>query len=84
MVNIYLNDYNEPEGHQVLALSIPPSDIQRLSIRPLKWLRFVTFTVCGALEELFEAQGGPAADDDNVTHADLAGDYYYIPKGETT
>jgi len=26
----------------------------------------------------------PAADYDNVTHADLAGDYYYTPKGETT
>ncbi|KAG6373279.1 hypothetical protein JVT61DRAFT_6906 [Boletus reticuloceps] len=30
------------------ALSIPRRDIERLAKRPLKWLRFATFTVCGA------------------------------------
>ncbi|KAF9513402.1 hypothetical protein BS47DRAFT_973272 [Hydnum rufescens UP504] len=38
-------------------LSIPSSTAQRLSLRPLKWLRFVAFTVCGAQEYYYAATG---------------------------
>ncbi|KAI9449716.1 hypothetical protein BJY52DRAFT_1306205 [Lactarius psammicola] len=44
MVNIYLN----VDGSPVLFLSIPDSAVQRLSIRPFRWLRFVVFSICGA------------------------------------
>jgi hypothetical protein len=37
MINIYLR---LPDGGDyILALSVPSSDSQRLSVRPLKWLR---------------------------------------------
>jgi hypothetical protein len=84
MVNIHLRP---PDGGPyILALSVPSSDIQRLSVRPLKWLRFVTFTVCGAHGDLSATADGPAVDYDNITHADIAQDqaYYYIAQGETS
>ena len=80
MVDIYLIVPNE--GSQVLALSIPSSDIQRLSIRPLKWLRFVTFAVCGVPGNLSATPDGPAVEYDSIPHADVAEAYYYTPQGE--
>src|ERR1700720_657124 len=79
MVDIYLIMPNE--GSQVLALSIPPSDIQRLSIRPLKWLRFVTFAVCGVPGNLSATPDGPAIEYGSL-HTDVAEAYYYTPQGE--
>ena len=80
MVDIYLIVPNE--GSQVLALSIPSSDIQRLSIRPLKWLRFVTFAVCGVPGNLSATPDGPAVEYDSIPHSYLAEAYYYTPQGE--
>ena len=78
MVNIHLK--KEQNDEYMLALSIPLEDIQRLSIRPLKWLRFVTFTVCGATGELSPTPNGPALDYQNIGRFDpLANDYYYKP-----
>ena len=77
MVDIYLI---MPNDSQVLALSIPPSDIQRLSIRPLKWLRFVTFAVCGVPGNLSATPDGPAVE--YGSSADIAEAYYYTPQGE--
>ncbi|KAF8499044.1 hypothetical protein F5888DRAFT_1633574 [Russula emetica] len=57
MVEIYL-DFNEP----LLLLSIPSSEIQRLSYRPLKWLRFITSTICGARGNLLWLHNGPIVD----------------------
>ena len=51
MVNIYL----PTDRGQVLALTIPFSDIERLSVRPVKWLRFVTFAICGVRGHLSES-----------------------------
>jgi hypothetical protein len=82
MVDIYLRPPNE--GPYVLALSVPSSDIQRLSVRPLKWLRFVTFAVCGAYGHLSETTDGPPVNYDNITHADIAQAYYYTHEGETS
>jgi len=39
-------------GSAVPFLSIPLSEVERLSIRPLKWLQFVAFTICGARGDL--------------------------------
>jgi hypothetical protein len=81
MVNIHLRI----DDSQVLALSIPFSDIQRLSIRPLKWLRFVTFTVCGAHGNLSATPDGPAVDYDSIAlDSPIAEDYYYTPQGDAS
>ena len=78
MVNIHLK--REQNDEYMLALSIPLDDIRRLSILPLKWLRFVTFTVCGATGELSHTPNGPALDYQNIGSFDsLASDYYYKP-----
>jgi hypothetical protein len=74
-VNIFLSG---ADGGHVLALSIPTSDIQRLSIKHVKWLRYVTFAVCGAFGHLSETPGGHAVDyDTNI----LAQEYYYVTEG---
>jgi hypothetical protein len=84
MVNIYLSGSPPNEGHQVLALSVPSSDIQRLSIRPLKWLRFVMFAVCGVRGDLSVTPGGPVVQYDSISHADIAEAYYYTAQRETS
>ncbi|KAK0495721.1 hypothetical protein EDD18DRAFT_1287147 [Armillaria luteobubalina] len=69
---------------QVLALSIPIDDIKRLSIRPLKWLRYVAFAVFGATGRLALTADGSAIEDENITwefEDQLREDYYYIPDG---
>jgi hypothetical protein len=81
MVNIHLSN----SGHQVLALNIPYSDIERLSFRPLKWLRFVAFAVCGVRGDLAITPDGPAVDYDSISLANpIAEDYYYIPQGDAS
>jgi hypothetical protein len=79
-VDIYLRLPNPDEVSYVLALSVPLSDIQRLSVRPLKWLRFVTFAFCGARGDLSETEEGPTVDYDITTGIALA--YYYTPEGD--
>ena len=79
MVNIHLK--REQNDEYMLALSIPLEDIQRLSIRPLKWLRFVTFAVCGVTGELSPTPNGPVIEYQNVGFDSLADEYYYKPDG---
>ena len=74
MVDIYL-DFDAP----LLLLSIPSDDIQRLSYRPLKWLRFVTFAICGARGDLLQSHSGPIVD---YEATNVVGPYYYRPTGE--
>jgi hypothetical protein len=64
MVNVYLNI----EDRQVLALSIPLSDIARLSVRPVGWLRYVAFAICGIRGNLCDAQC-PPVDYDSISLA---------------
>jgi hypothetical protein len=75
-VDIFLVDnyYGTP------FLSIPKRDIQRLSIYPHKWLRFVLFAICGAHGQLSATQKGPAVQDD-AGFTDLCTTYYYTPYG---
>ena len=75
MVEVYL----QVDGTNLHFLSIPNCDVQRLAIRPFKWLRFVMFSICGARGELH------ARSDDSVVDYDstmLSNDIYYIPRGK--
>jgi len=76
MVNIHLKF----EGHHVLALSIPLEDVKRLSLSPLKWLRYVAFAVCGTTGHLALTPDGPALDY-GITDLDDSDEYYYTPNG---
>lgn len=81
MVNIHTRKEGVEEW--VHALAIPPQDIHRLSLRPLKWLRFVTFTVVGGRGNLFDAPDGNLVDYENVSLDDIAesANYYFVPEG---
>ena len=76
MVEIYL-DLNS--SSPLLLLSIPSSDVQRLSYRPLKWLRLVAFTICGARGNLLQSPNGTIVDYNTIK--DVIGPYYYHPIG---
>jgi hypothetical protein len=77
MVEIYLNVHGAP----VPFLSIPYSDIQRLSIHPFKWLCYVMFSICGACGDLSASPDGPLVDYNSTELADNS-IYYYKPLGE--
>ncbi|KAH9172519.1 hypothetical protein EDB89DRAFT_1851085 [Lactarius sanguifluus] len=77
MVEIYLN----VDGSQLSFLSIPLDDVQRLSIRPFKWLRYVMYCICGARGDLSASQGGPPVDYDSTKLADDV-IYFYEPSGQ--
>ncbi len=80
MVEIYLNVY----GSQISFFSIPYSDVQRLSIRPFKWLRFVMFsTICGARGDLSAMPDGPPVDYESAALADDVR-YFYKPSGRVS
>ncbi|KAF8427180.1 hypothetical protein L210DRAFT_546350 [Boletus edulis BED1] len=76
-VDIYLPIESTTEW--IHALSIPRRDIERLTLRPLKWLRFATFTVCGAKGHLSTTKGGQTVDYENVSFENLTDRYYYTP-----
>ncbi|KAF8433703.1 hypothetical protein L210DRAFT_3411547 [Boletus edulis BED1] len=76
-IDIYLPIESTTEW--IHALSIPRRDIERLTIRPLKWLRFATFTVCGAKGHLSTTKGGQTVDYQNVSFDNLADRYYFTP-----
>ncbi|KAH9036214.1 hypothetical protein EDB85DRAFT_2143344 [Lactarius pseudohatsudake] len=76
MVNIYLNI----DKSTLLFLSIPDSDVQRLSIYPFKWLWYVMFSICGARGRLSAIPGGTEIDYDSASLNDIA-DLYYKPLG---
>ncbi|KAI9566897.1 hypothetical protein HD554DRAFT_2329523 [Boletus coccyginus] len=79
MVDIYLN---LPEVLQDPFLSIPNSDVRRLSKRPFKWLRFVMFSICGARGDLSATPDGPPVDYDSESDKTSFFDaYYYNPSG---
>ncbi|KAI9467417.1 hypothetical protein BJY52DRAFT_1238401 [Lactarius psammicola] len=77
MVNIYLN----VDGSPVLFLSIPDSDVQRLSIHPFRWLRFVVFSICGARGCLSATPDGPPVDYDSTSVTGVI-NLYYKPSGD--
>ncbi|KAI0291863.1 hypothetical protein BC826DRAFT_911984 [Russula brevipes] len=78
MVNIHLRQI---DGPWICALAIPPEDIGRLSLRPLKWLRFVAFAALGVKGHLYDSPGGNIVNYGHVSLADLADNYYFSPEG---
>ena len=68
MIKIYLTCV----GSETPFLSIPLSNVQRLSIQPFKWLRYVMFCICGARGKLSAGPAGPetglAAPPPNILH----------------
>lgn len=84
VVHVYLHTLevaSATDSGWIQALSIPRKDIQRLTLRPLKWLRYATFTVCGAKGDFSATPGGEIVDYENVLFDDLADKYYYTPNG---
>ncbi|KAH8994516.1 hypothetical protein EDB92DRAFT_1943830 [Lactarius akahatsu] len=77
MVEIYLSVHES----QFSFLSIPLADVQRLAIRPFKWLRYVMYCICGARGDLYATLDGPPVDYDSTALANDAM-YYYKPSGE--
>ena len=71
-----INFYVKAENEWIYALAIALEDINRLSLRPLKWLRFVVFTVVGARGDLFDYKNVPLA---NIAE----NDNYYFASGDT-
>ncbi|KAF8443814.1 hypothetical protein L210DRAFT_3395087 [Boletus edulis BED1] len=70
-------------GEWIRALEIPLEDIERLSFRPLKWLRFVAFAALGAKGDLFDTSGPDRniVNYKTVSFTDLAESYYFVPDG---
>ena len=64
MVNFYLNIGDRQE---VLALSIPFCDIERLSICPVKSPRFVTFAIYGGLRDFSATCNGPTVNYNSIS-----------------
>lgn len=77
MVEIHLLAH----GSEVPFLSIPLADVQRLSIRPFKWLRFVLFAICGTAGELSATPGGKPVDYES-TKLGVDAIYYFKPSGK--
>ena len=82
VVHIYLSTQDALATEWIHALFIPRKYIERLTLRPLKWLRFATFTVCGAKGDLSAIPGGKIVDCENISFDDLADKYYYTPDGK--
>ncbi|KAF9513400.1 hypothetical protein BS47DRAFT_973215 [Hydnum rufescens UP504] len=70
------------DGEWIVFLSIPSSTAQRLSLRPLKWLRFIAFTVCGARGHLCVDQEGPLVNYNTSSADPLNKKYYYFSDGK--
>ncbi|KAH9046804.1 hypothetical protein EDB84DRAFT_1624093 [Lactarius hengduanensis] len=77
MVEIHLNVGGSPFSF----LSIPLDDVQRLSIRPFKWLRYVLYSICGARGDLYARLGDPPVDYNSTELADHV-IYFYEPSGK--
>jgi hypothetical protein len=76
MVEVYL----QVDETNLPFLSIPNCDVQRLAIRPFKWLRFVMFCICGAHGELHAMSDDSVVDYNSTT---LSNDiYWYEPQGK--
>ena len=79
MVEIYLSYH----GSQAPFLSIPNSDVQRLSKNPFKWLQYVMFSICGAHGHISVAPDSPPVDHGSTLLAEF-NIYYYNPSGNVS
>ena len=82
VVHVYLSTQVESTTEWIHALSIPRKDIERLTLRPLKWLRFAAFTACGARSDFSATPGGELVDYENISFDNLADKYYSTPRSK--
>ncbi|KIL55307.1 hypothetical protein M378DRAFT_188679 [Amanita muscaria Koide BX008] len=67
------------DGEYQPALSIPVETCQRFSVHPLRWLRYVGFTI-GTEGHISQSAAGPVV---RYSEVDIqAGVYYYIPDSQ--
>ena len=76
-VRIYLATGEVP----ISFLRIPIKDVKRLSVRPFKWLRFVMYSICGALGDISATPDGDPVEYNSTELADVDAEYYYKPRG---
>ena len=79
-VNLHLQSGARDANIWLIALTIPVEDIKRLTLRPLKWIRFVAFAVIGARGHLYTSLEGELVDY-KTGFDSLADDYYYVSRG---
>jgi hypothetical protein len=63
-----------------LALSIPLAECERYAIHPLKWLRFLGYTIYGQAGHLSTLKNGPVINSYEVNIE--ARSYYYVSEGK--
>jgi hypothetical protein len=79
MVNVFLII---PLGLPISFLSIPLDDIERLAVYPLRWIRYVMFSICGVRGVLSELPEGDAVDYDTTDFSLVGSAYYYRADGK--
>jgi hypothetical protein len=68
------------DGEYQPTLSIPVETCQRFSVHPLRWLRYIGFTIYGTEGHIFRSPAGPVV---RYSEVDIqAGVYYYIPDSQ--
>ena len=67
---------------QISFLSIPCSNIERLTVSPFQWICYVLFAICGACGNLSTTPNSPAVDHKNTKIANDENTYYYWPLGK--
>ncbi|THH20320.1 hypothetical protein EW146_g1008 [Bondarzewia mesenterica] len=64
------------------ALRIPLIDLKRLSLRPLKWIRFIAYAITGAQGELYLLPSSSELEGEVVNYDDAShfqSEYYFVP-----
>jgi hypothetical protein len=75
MVNIFLN--HKPQGP---FFTISRNEVERLSIFPFRWIRYVMFAICGVHGDIsMTPNGQPVNYNDTLLEDDA--ELYYIPSG---
>lgn len=67
-----------------LALEIPTADLGRFCLFPLKWVRYLAYTLLGCQGHLSKSTHGDPVDYNfsPINHKEMKGRYYYITTGK--
>ncbi|SRR6266404_299384 len=66
------------DGSSMKLLSIPNDEIEYLAVRPLKWICFTIFCICGAQGHVVSGgPNGPVVDYESTSLSENT--YHYIP-----
>lgn len=80
-VNLHLRSGAQDTDIWLIALTIPVADIERLTLHPLKWIRFAAFAIVGARGHLRTSPGGEIVDYE-MEFDSLTDNYYYASQGK--